>query len=53
MNMMGQTVYSLKEHRFVGEHQIELDVNHFASGVYQYFIEFNGQRMTRKMVIQR
>jgi hypothetical protein len=53
MNMMGQTVYSMTERKQIGEHQVELDVSQLASGMYQYFIEFNGYRVTRKMMINR
>lgn len=53
MNMVGQTVFSLREFRQIGEHQVELDVTHLAPGVYQYFIEFNGYRLARKMMISR
>ena len=53
MNMMGQTVYSITENKPVGEHQVELDVSRLAAGMYQYYIECNGYRVARKMMINR
>jgi hypothetical protein len=53
VNMVGQML-SVERHEVVaGYHEIELDVNSLAAGVYYYFIEFNGQRLTRKMVVSR
>jgi len=34
-------------------HQIELDVSSMAAGIYYYYVEYNGQRLTKKMVIRR
>ncbi|HRZ41477.1 MAG TPA: GEVED domain-containing protein [Bacteroidales bacterium] len=53
MNMMGQTVFSMMAQKPVGEHQVELDVSHLATGMYQYYIECNGYRVARKMMISR
>ncbi|MFO7722524.1 MAG: GEVED domain-containing protein, partial [Bacteroidales bacterium] len=53
MNLVGQTVFLTEQTFSVGEHQIDLDISNLAAGVYQYFIEFNGYRLTRKMVVSR
>lgn len=53
VNLVGQTVFLTEQTFSVGEHQIDLDISNYASGVYQYFVEYNGYRLTRKMVVSR
>lgn len=53
VNMVGQMLNVERHEVVAGYHEIELDVNSLAAGVYYYFIEFNGQRLTRKMVVSR
>jgi hypothetical protein len=53
VNLIGQTVFLTEQTFSAGEHKIDLDVTPLAAGVYQYFVEFNGYRLTRKMVVSR
>jgi hypothetical protein len=51
VNLMGQSLYKINRNYTAGSHQVELDVSQFAAGVYQYYVEFEGQRAVRKLVI--
>jgi hypothetical protein len=53
VNMVGQMLNTERHEVVAGYHEIQLDVTSLAAGVYYYFIEFNGQRLTRKMVVSR
>jgi hypothetical protein len=53
VNIVGQTIKSEQYNVVAGYHEIELDVTSLSAGVYYYFIEFNGQRLTKKMVVNR
>jgi hypothetical protein len=53
VNMMGQVLGIQRKEVFTGSHEMELDLSSYASGIYFYFIEYNGQRLTKKMVVRR
>ncbi|MCK5788204.1 MAG: T9SS type A sorting domain-containing protein, partial [Chlamydiia bacterium] len=53
LNSLGQMVYSADKASFVGDNSIEIDTKDFSSGVYYYTITFDGQRITRKMVVNQ
>ena len=36
-----------------GEHYIEFDISGWNAGIYYYVLEFNGDRLYRKMVITK
>jgi len=36
-----------------GEHQIEINVNDLPSGLYFYFVEFDGYRLVKKMIVNK
>jgi hypothetical protein len=52
VGMLGQVIHSGTHPANPGENQIELDVSALAAGVYYYFIEFNGQRLSKKLIIR-
>jgi parallel beta-helix repeat protein len=52
VSMIGQVLHSEIQTVPAGENQFELDLTSLAAGVYYYFIEYNGQRLTRKLVIR-
>jgi len=51
MNYLGQMLNTSRENASQGKHQIELNVKEMPSGVYFYFIEYEGQRLVKKMLI--
>ncbi len=52
-NMVSQIMQTESYTVEAGSHQIELDVTTLAAGVYYYFVEYNGERLTRKMVVSK
>ncbi len=52
-NMLGQSFYRESQFQSAGDHLIELNVASWADGVYFYSIEFEGERIVRKMVISK
>jgi parallel beta-helix repeat protein len=53
VSMVGQVLHSEVRSAEAGMNQLDLDVSELAAGVYYYFIEYNGQRLTRKMLVSR
>ncbi|MBP5614523.1 MAG: T9SS type A sorting domain-containing protein, partial [Bacteroidales bacterium] len=52
MGANGQVIYQKDFRGEAGSNQIELNTADLASGLYYYTMEYRGQRITRKMVIQ-
>lgn len=52
-NMLGQEFYTESQYKTAGDHLIELNVANWADGVYFYSIEFEGDRIVKKMVISK
>jgi len=53
MNLVGQHLLLQRGTKPSGSHSVEVDLSTMPSGVYYYYIEFGGQRLTRKMVVGR
>jgi hypothetical protein len=49
----GQTLLTQTQEAKTGENTIELSVSNLTSGLYFYSMEFDGQRIVRKMSVQR
>ena len=49
----GQILYNKAENALFGDNQIEINTASFAAGVYFYTMEFEGQRITKRMSIKR
>ncbi len=47
----GQLLHARKENAIAGNNKIELDIASYASGVYFYTMEYNGQRISKRMSI--
>jgi hypothetical protein len=52
-SMQGQALFSKSMEVEAGNHNIEINTSHFAAGIYTYSMEFNGQRIVKKMVVKR
>ena len=50
---VGRVYYEGQSFRQAGSFQIFLDVTQYASGVYYYSVEYQGQRITRKLVVRK
>ena len=53
LNSMGELIHTTQFCLINGKHMIELKVSNYPPGMYFYSLEFNGNRITRKMVISR
>ena len=49
----GQLLYNKAENASFGKHELEINTSTFASGIYFYTMEFEGQRLTKRMSIKR
>jgi hypothetical protein len=52
-NLLGQEVHAETASRDAGHHVIDLDISGLPSGTYYYSVEYQGNRLSRKMVIVR
>lgn len=52
-NMMGQKVREMNMSKSHGNHLMKLDVSGLGSGVYYYWIIFEGQKLSKKMIITK
>ncbi len=51
-SISGQLLYTEQESVPLGEHQIELNLSNYASGVYFYTMEYKGQRISKRMTVK-
>jgi hypothetical protein len=52
-SITGQTLYSETVTSVAGEHRWEFNTSHLAIGIYYYSMTFNGEKLVKKMTIQR
>jgi hypothetical protein len=52
-SVSGQLLHSQRETTTLGDHQIELNLSDYASGIYFYTMEYKGQRISKRMSITR
>jgi hypothetical protein len=52
-NLLGQTMYETTLSSEKGIGQLEIDVKDWADGVYYYSIEFDGERLIKKMTVNK
>jgi hypothetical protein len=53
VDILGNTLMNTQEKKIAGIHTIEIDVNSLANGVYYYSVEFDGNRLTKQMIINK
>lgn len=51
VDVLGNVLMSISKKEISGIHNIEIDVNKLAKGIYYYSIEFGGYRITKQMVV--
>ncbi|MDR1877938.1 MAG: T9SS type A sorting domain-containing protein, partial [Bacteroidales bacterium] len=52
-SISGQVLYSQTAETSFGAHSIELNTSDLSAGIYFYSMEFKGQRLIKRMVIER
>ncbi|HRZ48683.1 MAG TPA: T9SS type A sorting domain-containing protein, partial [Bacteroidales bacterium] len=52
-NSIGQEIIHRQLFAEPGSHQMEVDIHHLPAGIYHYQIEYNGLKISKKMVISR
>ncbi len=52
-NTIGQIVFSETKDDRQGTNALRINATHFTNGVYYYTFEFDGQRITRKLVVNK
>jgi hypothetical protein len=50
-NMLGQPVYEQSMDRPSGNNLLDIDVSGMSKGIYYYIMDFEGHRITRKMIV--
>jgi len=53
MTVSGQILHTIDIPSLAGTHSLEFDTDHFANGIYYYSMEYKGQRIVKKMTIQK
>jgi hypothetical protein len=53
MSINGQVLHSEEVQVKEGSHQLRLDIQTLSAGIYYYSMEYQGQRIVKKMTIQR
>jgi hypothetical protein len=53
VDVLGQSVMLIEEKAIAGRHKISLDANKLAAGIYYYTLEFDGYRLTKKMIVNK
>ena len=53
IDILGQMVKTEEQDARRGKNQIDLDVNAIPEGIYFYSVEFNGQKLTKRMAITK
>ncbi len=51
-SVSGQILYNKIENVPLGEHQIELNLSDYASGIYFYSMEYKGHRIVKRMSVK-
>jgi hypothetical protein len=53
-DMLGREIaVPVEEYRAAGSHNVDFDSGSIAPGMYYYTLDFNGERVTRKMMVNR
>ena len=49
----GQVIYTTTQEVAAGHNSVEFNTESLAAGIYFYTMDFNGQRLTKKMTIRK
>ncbi len=53
VNLLGQVMYQESGQRSAGDQLIKMDLNNFSDGVYFYWMIFENQKLSNKMIISK
>ena len=53
VDVIGQTIMLIEEKASAGRHQVNVDADKLAAGIYYYTVEFDGYRLTKKMIVNK
>jgi|GEM_PF-997983 len=53
VNVLGQKLFTLNRKELSGKHQIDLNLENYAVGVYYYTLNFDGKTLVKKMVVDK
>ena len=53
MSINGQVLYTKEIDAMAGSHSMEFDITTLSNGIYYYSMEYQGQRIVKKMTIQK
>ena len=51
VDVLGHRVMLVEEKAIAGRHQLKIDANKLSAGVYYYTLEYDGYRLTKKMIV--
>ena len=52
-SVSGQTLYTENLEVTAGSHMLEINIDMLANGIYYYSMQYKGQRLIKKMTIQK
>ncbi|MFA7402185.1 MAG: T9SS type A sorting domain-containing protein, partial [Bacteroidales bacterium] len=53
LTITGQVLYTREVPSLAGTHLLEFETQQFADGIYYYSMEYQGQRIVKKMTVQK
>lgn len=53
VNVLGQAVFEYSAYKKAGRHEIALSTEHLTQGIYYYMIDFEGQRLSKKLIVAK
>ena len=53
VNMIGQSIYKFKETKESGRHSINLNISDMPDGIYYYTLIYKGNRLVKKMIVNK
>jgi hypothetical protein len=53
VDVLGQSVMLIEKDQTAGRHQVSIDASKLSSGIYYYTLEFDGYRLTKKMIVNK
>ncbi|RLD67686.1 MAG: hypothetical protein DRI84_01780, partial [Bacteroidetes bacterium] len=53
VDVIGQSIMLVEEDATAGRHKISINADKLAAGIYYYTLEFDGYRLTKKMIVNR
>ncbi len=52
LDITGKVIYTMTDKKAAGQYEIEYDVTSLPSGVYNYSLQVNGEKLTKRMIVK-